>query len=209
MSDHEPEEISADLLWLRARGREVGTSGRGGTRTSEGNRLMPLQNLSIVARRQDAPLVHVMLLRAAQPDADAFVDLVALVGKFVDYRLSGDDEGAITAVDADSALVTLGCRMVHDKRLGSGMNPSLDDLKAVTNDVNDIYKAGETVLIQCAHGRERTGLVSAAWKLIFGGASRATVMADMAAHGITGFTAAVDVLVIHAVNELADSLGLA
>jgi hypothetical protein len=156
----------------------------------------------------DTPSRMQYLLRAAQPDLGGFDFLRILLGTgYVSYRLSDSDEGPLDLPHEAGALLLSGCRVVHDPRLGNGMRPDVDALMAVAADVDAIYKGGETVLIHCLHGRERTGGVCAAWRLIYGGASLADVEADLKAYGVTGLAAIVDHEILEAVREIARRQG--
>lgn len=163
---------------------------------------MPLQNFGVVSRDG-----RCRILRAAQPDVYGLCDLEDIAGPFVSYRLSASDEGEVTREQEVAALVEIGCTLIHDPRLGAGLNPSLDALHAVASDINAIFERGETVLVHCHAGRERTGAACAAWRLIYGGATLADVEDDLKAYGIEGVTALADTLLLDAVRDLAKELG--
>jgi hypothetical protein len=174
---------------------------------------MPLNNFGVIDPVFEVPGVITgawpFLLRSAQPEPPAFGWLRLIMGRpFVTYRLSNADEGPVSLDQETEVMSARGMgRIVHDPRLGNGMNPSIEVVRAVASDVNNIYAGGEAVLIHCLHGEERTGAVSAFWRLEFGEASLAAVEADLALYGITGLTRIADFLILDAVRDFAKQLG--
>jgi protein tyrosine/serine phosphatase len=170
---------------------------------------VPLNNFGLVTWHPLADnhnTAHVGLYRSAQPDAEGFWDLNFLIGPYVSYRLSDPTEG-VSLADETEVLTKIGCRVIHDPRLGAGINPDKGVVKTIVKDIQDLYLLGNNVLIHCLHGRERTGLIAAGWKLLYGDAKLADVMADLEAFGITGLTRIVDTLVVDCVQDLAANLG--
>jgi protein tyrosine phosphatase (PTP) superfamily phosphohydrolase (DUF442 family) len=111
------------------------------------------------------------LWRSAQPTAAGFAEARRLgVATVVDLRCSHDDAEATR--DAGLSVVRVPMRQWHvdEERVAAALRAMSDP-------------ALRPVLVHCQEGRDRTGLVVAAYRVALQGWSREAAVAEMRAHG--------------------------
>jgi len=128
---------------------------------------MPLGNFGIIAPQ---------LYRSAQPDAHGLAIAVAL-GVDLVLKLNTDEEGQMPArPDVVVWHWPLGLTAPHD-------GETYAQVRFMAKAIAD----GQTLLVQCTHGRDRTGFVAAAYQIVVLGWTLAQVAVDREAHGVDNF----------------------
>ena len=127
---------------------------------------MPLNNFGIVVKG---------LYRSAQPDEQGIKDLAGL-GIDTIIRLSHSSEGDLSSA-REEELFKPGVLIQDDFpemfRAGEYMH-----VKIRAADIKSLLGLNRNILLHCSHGRDRTGLISGAYKIIYCGASYGQVMED-------------------------------
>jgi hypothetical protein len=135
---------------------------------------MPLNNFGLVSTH-----ITTKLYRSAQPDAVGLADLIAMnVGTIFKLNEGNDD------LDYTGVLI---------KRPLAGWSPWYDT-KLIVGICDEIEAALQVhnVLVHCTHGRDRTGLVCAAYRLLFDKATYAVVQTERDNYGVDGLIAIID-----------------
>ncbi len=125
---------------------------------------MPLDNFGRVGPR---------VFRCAQFDAEGMETLISL-GVTVAIKLNTSDE----APEVFAAGVTT---MEYPFHLQA---PPDDETRRVVRQIEDFVESGETVVIHCTHGRDRTGFVCAAYQMLALGMSLDDVLEERARYGV-------------------------
>ena len=131
-----------------------------------------LNNLGIV--------VPGKLYRSAQPDAKGFADLRELGVRMVlklnsehEYPLARENQecqGPETPVTVCSSIL-------------STFSPLEAKVRAIATDIQCAMEAGNCILVHCTHGRDRTGLVIGAWRLLYDHWTLDQVLAERKLYG--------------------------
>lgn len=140
---------------------------------------MPLNNFGIVDVKE-GPQRESFLFRSARPDADG-LDLLANFNLMVVYNLCSEPEDS----REDSAIWFEACYLP----------PWFTDPDPVVEIAKRIYRdraKNGSILVHCQHGRDRTGLVIGAYRLMYCGWSLDRVNAERALFGVTGIFSALD-----------------
>jgi hypothetical protein len=137
---------------------------------------MPLSNFGIVKPG---------LYRCAQPDADGWRTLNAL-GVSLALKLSTSDE-----YPRDREAREAGPSVQIQE---SPIDQWKPESKVVCGMVSDLVEWISTgaIVVHCAHGRDRTGLVIGAYRLLADGWTLDQVNAERAVYGVTGIIAMAD-----------------
>lgn len=143
---------------------------------------MPLNNLGIVAKRAGN-----VLYRGAQPDRPGFGTLWQMGVKTI-FKLNADEEFR-DAIEKDWFVEDYS---IQDDDLAVRCWPLPGILRAdytdnvimITSSIDAALKLGHA-MVHCTHGVDRTGLVTAAYRVIYRGASLADVQKDRAAYGVS------------------------
>ena len=129
--------------------------------------------------------------RSAQPDSDGFEWLRVYLGVKVVYKLSQEHEYPLakeqSEFDPTNKLLVQANPMPELLR----ENEADHVLKIVTLIREDISK-GNPCLVHCEFGKERTGLVCAALRMVAARESYDGAMANRRLYGVSGLRAAVD-----------------
>jgi protein tyrosine/serine phosphatase len=121
---------------------------------------MPLHNFSLVDERGGA-----RFYRSAQPDDDGFLTAAKLGVRTV-YSLRDDrDHCDIANVKLVQATISM-------------FRPSLADVAAVVGRIEAELESGTSVLVHCQQGRDRTGCVVGAYRLLVNGWRLDAVLAE-------------------------------
>lgn len=133
------------------------------------------------------------LFRCAQPDADGYRTLHEL-GVTVIYKLNSEAESRLVDEVAAGFVVT-----VDEPNQWA---PSAEWAAHAVHQINALLGAGDVVAIHCVHGRDRTGLLCAAWRVMVNGWTGEAALAEFRSFGVTGFIAWAD----HAIEECISDL---
>ena len=133
---------------------------------------MPLNNFGIV--------VDGCLYRSAQPDADG-IKVLKNLGINTIIRLSHSSEGNVSS-DQETALFRPGV-LVNDDFPEVFRIDSQSHAEKCTRSIFERVKAGEKVLVHCSHGRDRTGLICGAYKILICKSTYDQVMDDRKTFG--------------------------
>ena len=122
---------------------------------------MPLDNFSLVA----TPHPKATLYRGAQPDLDGFKTLHVLgVGGI--FKLNTDEEfpDGLEESTADEVGIGFVSTVPMDP-----FSPRVEEVVGVVREAQMALEAGTSVFIHCTHGRDRTGLIIGAYRLLVNG----------------------------------------
>jgi tyrosine-protein phosphatase SIW14 len=133
---------------------------------------MPLMNFGHVG---------VNMGRCAQPDAHGFT-LLREMGYTLIAKLNTEDESS-AAIEAHLFDATDGRSIAQYPNL-SPLHPDTATLRAIAEEILRLEAAGQRVLLHCTHGRDRTGMVAAAIRLIRDRWPIADVLDEFAAYGL-------------------------
>lgn len=147
---------------------------------------MPLQNFGLVYRDPNGA----RLWRCAQPDYDGFWQLSKMMGDgkgegAVCFKLNQPSEG----LDDEFTGVVQQCRV-------GLLDPDPKGVSSIARDIMLSLKGGNDVVAHCTHGRDRTGCVIGAFRVIFQGWTVAAAWEEMKVFGVGGIIALTD-LPIH------------
>lgn len=147
---------------------------------------MPLNNFGLVAvyaphdpldSRSELP----KLWRSAQPERAGFNTLVALgVGLVVKLNTDGEypDDVEMQAISPASLM----------KVPLNALNPGKDETMGIVKEIVAALESGVSVLVHCTHGRDRTGLIIGAFRLMESAHwGFDAVMKERAVYGAGGF----------------------
>lgn len=151
---------------------------------------MPLQNFGVVTQG---------LYRSAQPDQHGF-SVIRQLGVNVVCKLSRDDEfpnaqevqelhGVNVMINADYPV----------------WSPDRVYTERLVGEIADIMTAGHRVLIHCMKGRDRTGLLCAAYALIVLKEPLEDVMREFNSYGNTPFSYIGDLNIRGLLSEIASA----
>jgi hypothetical protein len=150
---------------------------------------MPLQNFGTVAQG---------FTRSAQPrDAGDYAQL-ALIGVTRIYKLDKDSEYsyALEAKYFPSGRVV-------DSTV-SQLFPPADQVRSIASSINSNLTSGLRVHAHCVHGTDRTGLICAAYQILYQGMSVSAALEQRSEFGTTWYG---DLLWDHNIVSLLHSLG--
>lgn len=134
---------------------------------------MPLNNFGFVHNGMNGNIY-----RSAQPDKLGFEYLHA-IGVDTIFKLNHDNEFSF---EEEKKLFPYGCVTQCDlPELYRGN--SLNCVISIARLINEDLLNKHDIHIHCSHGRDRTGLVAAAWQLMFDGKDIKQINADRPAYG--------------------------
>lgn len=113
---------------------------------------MPLHNAGCVCA-----LDYARLWRSAEPDRDAMVDW-KIIGIQKIFKLNGELEDPVH--DPEMQIIS---RPLHELL----RYDQVDEVIKICREIRGQMEQGRTCLVHCSHGRDRTGLVCAAYCLIY------------------------------------------
>ena len=156
---------------------------------------MPLNNFGRVGHN---------LYRSAQPIGDdAWITLHALSVTMV-YKLNGDAEyPAKSERLLISAYLGLGSGLTVDEDI----SPILPDGKAIVRAARQVFQLtepmghDEALLIHCTHGRDRTGAVIGAYRILYDSWELEDVLNELESYGVHGIIRLADTGIIEASSE--------
>lgn len=155
-------------------------------------RLVPLNNFGFLAPN---------LARGAQPDPQGFRDLVALGFTFT-YKLNDEAEYPIAA----EARFFTG-EVVSDPY--PTFSPDPVRVRRSVQQIRDLLEGGARVFLHCTHGRDRTGLIAGAYRLIIDRWTLEAVDEERAAYGVLGLVRFADEPIHCCLATIAKEEGLA
>jgi hypothetical protein len=149
---------------------------------------MPLHNFGRVAPA---------LWRAAQPDLDGFALLHSLpvIGIF---KLNND----YVTVEQERRMTPIPVIDAHLSQL-SVLFPKVDEVRELARKLNAQLIPGTSLVVHCTHGRDRTGLLIGAWRLLYQGWTIDAVRQEFESFGVTGFLKLIDHQIIECLEEIA------
>jgi tyrosine-protein phosphatase SIW14 len=133
---------------------------------------MPLQNFGFVDSHKSGG----KLWRSAQPDT-AGMGTLNEIGIQNVIRLNGDGP----SIEVEQASFQRG--VVEPWYIGT-LFASPSDTKTIAYHVRNLVVAGQSVLVHCAHGRDRTGLIIGAYRILFNGWTFDQVQAERSLYGV-------------------------
>ena len=146
---------------------------------------MPLNNFGIV--------VPSRLYRSGQPDALGFLNLRA-IGIHKIIKLNSDQEYPLDLEMRQFELVV-------DHFAVDMWKPDLQGVRVVAAHIAASMSNG-AVLVHCTHGRDRTGLIIGAYRLIYDHWMLPEVLKEFSDYGATGIIKLVDHEIIEALTEV-------
>lgn len=141
---------------------------------------MPLNNFGVVLiTTVTTPTTQekVSVYRSAQPDAVGFKTMAAL-GIDVDLKLSEDKESS-----NDEEKKLFNGQVIIDEFPEMFRTHEYDHVIKCIDTLIGLITAGKNILIHCSHGRDRTGLISGALKIIYCGCSYDEAQQDRRDYG--------------------------
>lgn len=147
---------------------------------------MALQNFGIVE--------YTKLYRGAQPDAKGFDDLWQL-GVRETLVLNGTNDNALGW---------------HGLVLARPMNglETADEVEKIVTDLQRSLDIGRTVFVHCTHGRDRTGCVVGAWRIVSCGWTFSKMEQERLLYGEQFVLEVLDEPIMKVLHELAAKRGL-
>lgn len=134
------------------------------------------------------------LYRGAQPDAKGFEDLWAMGVREV-MILNGNNDSA----SGWGGLVL--------SRPMNGLE-DVDEVEKYVEDLDRSIQIGRTVFVHCAHGRDRTGEIIGAWRIIKCGWTFSQMEAERLLYGEQMILEVADAMIMHVLHEIAKKRGL-
>lgn len=150
----------------------------------------PLQNL--------APVTRGVLWRSAQPRLDALITLADLGVRRI-YRLN--DTGAV-AVDDESRVAAASLIEVELDALAT-FAPEMGAVAAIVGMIRADVAAGVGVCVHCEHGRDRTGLVIGAYRLLVSEWTLDQALAERALFGTNALIDLADSAILDVLRQIA------
>lgn len=144
---------------------------------------MPLHNFGVVLQNPEWTI-----FRSAQPDALGFRDLRDHLNVDVSYKLSRDHEFS----NATERALFEPNEVILDPFEEVFRTGDLDRVIAAAQAIYDCTWDKRSVLIHCSHGRDRTGLISAAVQMLIGAWPLQLALDERKAFGVAGLIAVVD-----------------
>lgn len=138
---------------------------------------MPLNNFGIVKPR--------FLYRSAQPDTRAAADLISL-GITTVIKLNTTDEFPIEVEKQMFSDITGLLKVNLQQRRISWFRPDIEAVRDIANEIDTRIFSKERVLVHCTHGRDRTGLIIGAWRLMHCNWSLNAALDELGAFGVRG-----------------------
>jgi tyrosine-protein phosphatase SIW14 len=152
---------------------------------------MPLNNFGAVTSR---------LLRSAQPDESGFRSLKSL-GVRVIVKLNSD------LVEAElKACDDLGITLLN---MPLDVIPSGEHIRRIAGALNDLLSAKvgrQKILVHCTYGRDRTGCVIGAYRLLYQDWTLDEVNAERESYGVEGLQKIWDVELTAILQEIWDDI---
>lgn len=128
---------------------------------------MPLNNFGCVTRN---------LYRSAQPDQQGILDLSRIgIATIIKVNNGGAPEESAWCSNSSIKLVQLPMNTYGN---------TIESITAVIDRINSEMTV--PTLVHCTHGRDRTGLVIAAWRLKYQKATLDVVQQERAMYGVVG-----------------------
>jgi protein tyrosine/serine phosphatase len=143
---------------------------------------IPLNNLGVVTKWGGN-----ILYRGAQPDRAGFGSLWSMGVKTI-FKLNGDEEFR-DAVEKDWFVEDYSIQD-DDLALRCWPLPGIlranwtDNVIMIVSAIDAAFKLGH-VFVHCTHGVDRTGLIAAAYRVVYRGASLADVQKERVTYGIS------------------------
>lgn len=133
------------------------------------------------------------LYRGAQPDAKGFQDLLAL-GVTETLVLNGNNESA-----------TGWTGLVIDRPM-NGLESSAE-VEAIVEDLQRSLDIGRSVYVHCTHGRDRTGWVVGAWRIMKCGWDYVKMHEERLLYGEKFILEVADARIVMSLHEIAAKYG--
>lgn len=134
--------------------------------------------------------------RGAQPDEKGFKDLINM-GYTLAYKLNSDSEFPV-ALEAAS---------FHPGQVQSNpvnmWNPFRPGIIESVHEIEDWLAQGQKIYIHCTHGRDRTGLMVGAYRILHDKWTIQAVMAERAEYGAVGLVEFADHEIVEFLQKLA------
>jgi protein tyrosine/serine phosphatase len=149
---------------------------------------MPLNNFGIASRG---------LYRCGQPDREGINSLASIGVK------------TILKLNSEVPEEYEWCKLVGIT-LTNNQIPTLTNtaevVKALVARLNNLMQIAGPVCVHCEHGRDRTGLIIGAYRLIYDKAPFTLVQAERAAYGVTGLFTFFDREITSVLAQISDGL---
>lgn len=140
---------------------------------------MPLDNFSVVVKDQ--------LFRCAQPDAEGFYSLRGL--GVTDVVKLNPETGSVAA-EAQYGFTVYAPQITLAQRLLN--RPTKQQIVEIVTKVAQILNNGYIIAIHCQHGRDWTGAVCAAYRILHQNWSLVNALAEFKLFGATGLVGLYD-----------------
>jgi protein-tyrosine phosphatase len=135
---------------------------------------MPLNNFG---------MVNNLIARSAQPDETGIYSLVS-IGFYAVLKLNTEQYE-----QEQQACYKAGLQLVY-KPIPTELN-SVGTIKEIAEQIKSLSAAGR-ILVHCEHGRDRTGLVVGAYRILYNGYSLEQVDAERKVYGVDGLIKVLD-----------------
>lgn len=120
-----------------------------------------------------------LLVRCSQPDADGF-DTLRKIGCRLIYKLNTPAES--NPADEAKAFVPGNVQQLPQ----FSYTPTVEMIKGIVDDLDAAVQSGIGVAIHCTHGRDRTGFLSAAYRILKQGWEPKAAVEEMKRYGASG-----------------------
>ncbi len=149
---------------------------------------MPLDNFSLVEQRENGA----RLFRSAQPDPDAFATAISLgVSKIYNVREQCPRQCNAT-IECDCVVWPV-----------STFRTDATDVAALVGFIDADLQSGKSALVHCQWGRDRTGCVIAAYRLMVNKWSLEAALAERALFGTNPLVDVADTAILDVLRTIA------
>jgi protein-tyrosine phosphatase len=146
-------------------------------------------------------LVHPGLFRCAQPDADGWRPLW-LLGVTFAVKLSTSSEYPL-----DNEAREAGSKVQIQESPIDQWKPDAEVVRRLVSDIVAWENAGAIGVVHCAHGRDRTGLVIGAYRLLVDHWTLDHVNAERKLYGVAGIIRLADEAINDCLRDIARECG--